>query len=61
VYGIRKTLRSRCSNNPYISYICDRMQKDDGRVVSNFINQALMDEPDYSYGDGNKRGHFVCR
>ena len=36
------------------------MQADDGRVVSNFILQALKNEPLTIYGDGKSdRGHFV--
>jgi nucleoside-diphosphate-sugar epimerase len=31
-----------------------RMKKDDGRVISNFINQALTDKPITIYGDGNQ-------
>lgn len=34
------------------------MQKDDGRVVSNFINQALKNEPITIYGDGNQTRSF---
>ncbi|MDO8657325.1 MAG: SDR family oxidoreductase [Candidatus Levybacteria bacterium] len=30
------------------------MQKDDGRVVSNFINQAIKNKPLTIYGDGNQ-------
>jgi nucleoside-diphosphate-sugar epimerase len=36
----------------------DRMQKDDGRVVSNFINQAIVGEPITVYGDGNQTRSF---
>lgn len=36
----------------------DRMQKDDGRVVSNFIHQALEDKPITIYGDGNQTRSF---
>jgi len=32
----------------------DHMQKDDGRVVSNFINQALTNESITIYGDGSQ-------
>lgn len=35
-----------------------RMQKDDGRVVSNFINQALNGERITVYGDGNQTRSF---
>jgi UDP-glucuronate decarboxylase len=35
-----------------------RMSKDDGRVVSNFINQALNDEPITIYGDGSQTRSF---
>ena len=35
-----------------------RMQKDDGRVVSNFINQCLRNEPITVYGDGNQTRSF---
>ena len=35
-----------------------RMQKDDGRVVSNFINQALDGEEITVYGDGNQTRSF---
>ena len=35
-----------------------RMSKDDGRVVSNFINQALTNEPITIYGDGNQTRSF---
>lgn len=31
-----------------------RMRKNDGRVVSNFINQAIDDEPITIYGDGSQ-------
>jgi len=36
----------------------DRMQKDDGRVVSNFITQALANEPITIYGDGSQTRSF---
>ena len=36
----------------------DRMQKDDGRVVSNFINQALAGEDITVYGDGSQTRSF---
>lgn len=35
-----------------------RMQKDDGRVVSNFINQALESKPLTVYGDGTQTRSF---
>ena len=35
-----------------------RMQKDDGRVVSNFINQCLKNEPLTIYGDGGQTRSF---
>lgn len=35
-----------------------QMQKDDGRVVSNFINQALEKKPLTVYGDGNQTRSF---
>ena len=35
-----------------------RMQKDDGRVVSNFIVQALNNEPITIYGDGSQTRSF---
>ncbi len=35
-----------------------RMQKDDGRVVSNFINQALSGEPLTVYGKGEQTRSF---
>jgi nucleoside-diphosphate-sugar epimerase len=35
-----------------------RMQRDDGRVISNFINQALDDEPLTIYGDGSQTRSF---
>jgi len=35
-----------------------RMQPDDGRVVSNFIVQALTNEPITLYGDGNQTRSF---
>ncbi|OGH03109.1 MAG: NAD-dependent dehydratase [Candidatus Levybacteria bacterium RIFCSPHIGHO2_01_FULL_37_17] len=35
-----------------------RMQKDDGRVVSNFINQALENRPITIYGDGAQTRSF---
>ncbi len=35
-----------------------RMHPDDGRVVSNFIVQALMDEPITLYGDGSQTRAF---
>ena len=34
------------------------MQKDDGRVVSNFINQALTNKPLTIYGDGKQTRSF---
>lgn len=34
------------------------MQKDDGRVVSNFINQAIKSEPLTVYGDGTQTRSF---
>lgn len=34
------------------------MQKDDGRVVSNFINQALVNQPLTIYGDGSQTRSF---
>ncbi|WP_173932723.1 UDP-glucuronic acid decarboxylase family protein [Chelativorans sp. Marseille-P2723] len=35
-----------------------RMQADDGRIVSNFINQALKDEPLTIYGTGQQTRSF---
>lgn len=35
-----------------------RMQKDDGRVVSNFINQAIKGSPLTIYGDGKQTRSF---
>ncbi len=35
-----------------------RMQKDDGRVISNFINQCLRSEPITIYGDGSQTRSF---
>lgn len=35
-----------------------KMQKDDGRVVSNFINQALSGKPITIYGDGSQTRSF---
>jgi UDP-glucuronate decarboxylase len=35
-----------------------RMSKDDGRVVSNFISQALRGDPLTLYGDGNQTRSF---
>jgi len=35
-----------------------RMQKDDGRVVSNFINQALLEKPLTIYGEGKQTRSF---
>lgn len=35
-----------------------RMRKDDGRVVPNFINQALKNEPITIYGDGKQTRSF---
>ena len=35
-----------------------RMLKDDGRVVSNFINQALENNPITVYGDGSQTRSF---
>src|SRR4030043_1638878 len=35
-----------------------RMQKDDGRVVSNFINQAIVGKPLTVYGDGAQTRSF---
>ncbi len=34
------------------------MQIDDGRVVSNFINQAILNKPITIYGDGNQTRSF---
>lgn len=34
------------------------MEKDDGRVISNFIMQALTDQPLTVYGDGNQTRSF---
>lgn len=34
------------------------MQKDDGRVISNFINQALLNEKITVYGDGSQTRSF---
>ena len=34
------------------------MQKDDGRVVSNFINQAIVNKPLTVYGDGKQTRSF---
>ena len=31
----------------------------DGRVISNFISQAINGEPLYIYGSGNKQEVFV--
>jgi nucleoside-diphosphate-sugar epimerase len=35
-----------------------RMMEDDGRVITNFINQALEDEPITVYGDGKQTRSF---
>lgn len=35
-----------------------KMQKDDGRVVSNFINQAIQNDPLTVYGDGTQTRSF---
>ncbi len=35
-----------------------RMALDDGRVVSNFVAQALMDQPLTVYGDGQQTRSF---
>jgi nucleoside-diphosphate-sugar epimerase len=35
-----------------------KMQKDDGRVVSNFINQAIENKPLTIYGDGSQTRSF---
>lgn len=35
-----------------------KMQKDDGRVISNFINQALFDKPITVYGKGEQTRSF---
>ncbi len=35
-----------------------RLQKDDGRVISNFINQALTNKPLTIYGDGTQTRSF---
>ena len=35
-----------------------RMEKDDGRVVSNFINQAISGKPITVYGDGSQTRSF---
>ena len=35
------------------------MQKDDGRVISNFINQAIRNEDITVYGDGLQTDHFA--
>ncbi|MFC1906269.1 UDP-glucuronic acid decarboxylase family protein [Chloroflexota bacterium] len=35
-----------------------RMRKDDGRVISNFISQALVNEPVTVYGDGTQTRSF---
>lgn len=35
-----------------------RMRPDDGRVVSNFVNQALRDQPLTVYGDGSQTRSF---
>ena len=35
------------------------MQKDDGRVVSNFINQAIKNKPLTIYGDGKQTTQFL--
>src|SRR5690606_26983551 len=43
-----------CCHNTY----GPRMQPNDGRVVSNFIIQALRNEPITIYGDGNQTRSF---
>lgn len=35
-----------------------RMQEKDGRIISNFITQALMDQPMTVYGDGSQTRSF---
>ena len=35
-----------------------RLQKDDGRVISNFINQAIEEKPLTVYGDGSQTRSF---
>src|SRR5690606_22357401 len=42
-----------------IFYACEpRMQPDDGRIVSNLVNQALNGEPLTIYGDGEQTRSF---
>ena len=36
------------------------MKADDGRVVSNFINQALVHKPSTVYGDGSQTRSLLC-
>lgn len=36
-----------------------RMALDDGRVVSNFVSQALTDQPITIYGDGKQVGAWA--
>ena len=38
-----------------------RMDPNDGRVISNFITQALRGEPLTVYGDGSQTRSFCCR
>jgi UDP-glucuronate decarboxylase len=35
-----------------------KMSKDDGRVISNFVNQAIMNNPITIYGDGSQTRSF---
>ncbi|KAI5012851.1 hypothetical protein ZWY2020_025117 [Hordeum vulgare] len=53
---------TRWSNSSRIARICNtygpRMCIDDGRVVSNFVAQALRKEPLTVYGDGKQTRSF---
>jgi nucleoside-diphosphate-sugar epimerase len=50
----KKDIRIARIFNTYGPY----MKKDDGRVVSNFVNQAINDQPLTIYGDGSQTRSF---
>lgn len=58
VFGYKRKLELNARIVRIFNTYGPSMQKDDGRVVSNFINQALMNVPLTIYGDGNQTRSF---
>lgn len=57
-FGYRRKFGMDCRIIRIFNTYGPKMQKDDGRVVSNFINQAIKNEPITIYGDGSQTRSF---